>query len=105
MTNIYKIRLLGLVTLLLFPIPGFFLLDFFQETSWTEFFFELKKIDPISIGYGLEFGFAYALMAYLFMKADALERKGDTANAIAGFSDSIAVKGARATRSTLAVAG
>lgn len=79
LTNIYKIRLLGLVTLLLFPLPGFFLLDFFQDTSWTEFF-QVKKIDPISIGYGLEFGFAYAFIAYLFMKApffDALPNRVD----------------------------
>ena len=71
--------MLGLVTLLLFPLPGFFLLDFFHETSWTEFF-QIKKIDPISIGYGLEFGFAYAFIAYLFMKApffDALPDRVD----------------------------
>jgi membrane protease YdiL (CAAX protease family) len=79
LTNIYKIRLLGLVTLLLFPLPGFFLLDFFHETSWTEFF-QVKNIDLISIGYGLEFGFAYAFIAYLFMKApffDALPDRVD----------------------------
>ncbi len=68
MTNIYKIRLLGLVTLLLFPIPGFYLLDFFQDTTWTEFL-EVKNMDLVSIGFGLEFGFAYAFIAYLFMKA------------------------------------
>lgn len=68
LTNIYKIRLLGLVTLLLFPIPGFYLLDFFQETTWTEFL-EVKYMHLVSIGFGLEFGFAYAFIAYLFMKA------------------------------------
>ena len=68
LTNIYKIRLLGLVTLLQFPIPGFYLLDFFQETSWTEFL-EVKNMHLVSIGFGLEFGFAYAFIAYLFMKA------------------------------------
>ena len=68
LTNIYKIRLLGLVTLLLFPIPGFYLLDFFQDTTWTEFL-EVKNMYLVSIGFGLEFGFAYAFIAYLFMKA------------------------------------
>jgi membrane protease YdiL (CAAX protease family) len=79
LTNIYKIRLLGLVTLLLFPIPGFYLLHFFQGTSWIDFL-ETNNIKLISVGLGLEFGFAYALIAYLFMKApffDALPDRVD----------------------------
>ncbi len=73
LTNIYKIRLLGLVTLLLFPLPGFYLLDYFHETSLTEFF-DVQNIKLISIGYGLELGFAYAFIAYLFMKAPFFEQ-------------------------------
>jgi membrane protease YdiL (CAAX protease family) len=73
LTNIYKIRLLGLVTLLVFPLPGFYLLDYFQNTSLTEFF-DVQNIKLISIGYGLELGFAYAFIAYLFMKAPFFEQ-------------------------------
>ncbi len=73
LTNIYKIRLLGLVTLLVFPLPGFYLLDYFQNTSITEFF-DVQNIKLISIGYGLELGFAYAFIAYLFMKAPFFEQ-------------------------------
>ena len=73
LTNIYKIRLLGLVTLLVFPLPGFYLLDYFQNTSLTEFF-DVQNIKLISIGYGLELGFDYAFIAYLFMKAPFFEQ-------------------------------
>ncbi len=73
MTNIIKIRLLGLVTLLLFPLPGFCLLAYYHETNLSEFL-DLQNTKLISIGYGLELGFAYAFIAYLFMKAPFFEK-------------------------------
>lgn len=79
LTNINRIRILGLVTLLIFPLPGYFLLQYFEQTNWQQFC-DLNNINPISIGYGLEFGFAYAFLAYLFMKApifDSLPNKVD----------------------------
>jgi membrane protease YdiL (CAAX protease family) len=77
--NIIKIRLLGLVTLLLFPLPGFFLLNYFQKINFFEFV-QIKHLKVISIGFGLQFGFVYAFIAYLFMKSpffDQLPNKMD----------------------------
>jgi len=71
--NISKIRILGLVTLILFPIPGFLTAYYVNGTSLAHFF-QFQKIDFISIGYGLELGFAYAFIAYLFMKAPFFEK-------------------------------
>lgn len=68
MRNIIKIRILGLVTLLIFPIPGYFLLSSFNDVLITEFL-QAKNIELIPIIYGLQFGFVYAFIAYLFMKA------------------------------------
>ena len=50
------------------PLYRFASGNYFHETSLTEFF-DVQNIKLISIGYGLELGFAYAFIAYLFMKA------------------------------------
>jgi hypothetical protein len=71
--NISKIRILGLVTLILFPIPGFLTLHYFHGTSLKQFF-QFQSLEFISIGYGLELGFVYAFIAYLFMKAPFFEK-------------------------------
>ena len=68
MRNIIKIRILGLVTLLVFPIPGYFIAHYYHEALFTEFL-QLERIELIPIAYGLQFGFVYAFIAYLFMKA------------------------------------
>lgn len=68
MRNIIKIRILGLVTLLIFPIPGYFIAHYYHEALFTEFL-QLERIELIPIAYGLQFGFVYAFIAYLFMKA------------------------------------
>lgn len=72
MSNISKIRFLGLVTLFVFPVPGYFLLNYFQGTYWQQFL-DLEHINAIAIGYGIEFGIAYAFIAFLFMKAPIFE--------------------------------
>jgi len=66
--NIIKIRLLGLVTLLLFPLPGYFLFQHFHKSDLFQFL-ELKQVQVIPIGFGLQFGFIFAFIAYLFMKS------------------------------------
>jgi hypothetical protein len=63
-----KILMLGWVTLLVFPIPAFIALHF-SESMTLEEFLAIKDIHFISIGYGLELGFVYALLAYLLMNA------------------------------------
>lgn len=68
MRNIIKIRILGLVTLLAFPIPGYFIAHYFYEAQFSEFI-QVERIELIPIVYGLQFGFVYAFIAYLFMKA------------------------------------
>ena len=46
--------ILGLATLLIFPLIGYLLCQISGSVSLHDFL-ELDKIDPISIGYGLEF--------------------------------------------------
>ncbi len=68
---------IGLITLLGFPILGYFLsygLDFTQVIA----FLKLPSFTIIPIGYGLMFGFSYAFLALLFMDApifDSLENR------------------------------
>lgn len=68
MRNIIKIRFLGLVTLLIFPIPGYFISSYYNEVLFTEFL-QVKRIEIVPLVYGLQIGFVYAFIAYLFMKA------------------------------------
>jgi membrane protease YdiL (CAAX protease family) len=77
--NIIKIRLLGLVTLLLFPLPGFLHFQYFQKSDLFQFV-ALKQMQVIPIGFGLQVGFVFAFIAYLFMKSpffDQLPNKVD----------------------------
>lgn len=79
MRNIIKIRFLGLVTLLIFPIPGYFIASYYNEVLFTEFL-QVNRIEIIPLVYGLQIGFVYAFIAYLFMKApffDQLPNKVD----------------------------
>ena len=64
--------ILGLATLLIFPLIGYLLCQISGSVSLHDFL-ELDKIDPISIGYGLEFGIIYAFIAYLFMNASVFD--------------------------------
>ncbi|MEI8116351.1 MAG: CPBP family intramembrane glutamic endopeptidase [Flavobacteriia bacterium] len=73
MRNIIKIRILGLVTLLIFPIPGYVIAHYYHESLFTEFL-QIERIELVPIAYGLQFGFVYAFIAYLFMKAPFFEK-------------------------------
>ena len=67
-----NIMILGLATLLIFPLIGYLLCQISGSVSLHDFL-ELDKIDPISIGYGLEFGIIYAFIAYLLMNASVFD--------------------------------
>lgn len=71
--NISKIRFLGLVTLLLFPIPGYLIVHYFHPQSIATFL-QIDEFNAIPTTYGLEFGFVYAFIAYLFMKAPFFDK-------------------------------
>jgi hypothetical protein len=68
-----RMLILGLVTLLVFPIPAFLLLNYFESITLVEFL-SLNDIKVIPIGLGLEFGFVYALLAYLIMNAPFFDK-------------------------------
>ena len=63
-----NILILGLATLLIFPLIGYLLCQISGSVSLLEFL-EVDKINAIAIGYGLEFGIIYAFIAYLLMNA------------------------------------
>lgn len=64
-----KVFLMGLITLLVFPICGF-LLRFGIDLSQIDNFLGFQSFDWLPIGLGLEFGFVYAFVALLFMRAE-----------------------------------
>tara|TARA_B110000046_G_scaffold122729_1_gene129313 strand:- start:166 stop:711 length:546 start_codon:yes stop_codon:yes gene_type:complete len=68
-----QMRLLGWVTLLLFPIPGYLMQYFFNDLTWIEFL-DLERYSIISLVYGLELGIVYAFIAYFFMSAPFFEK-------------------------------
>jgi hypothetical protein len=59
---------LGLITLLVFPLPAFFTLHYAQGISFQEFI-QLDSIFQASTGIGIEFGIAYAFLALLILQA------------------------------------
>jgi len=65
--------LFGWVTLLLFPIPGYFLQFYFNETTVFEFL-SLKDFKLVPLVYGLCLGVIYGFIAYLFMQAPFFEK-------------------------------
>ena len=58
--------LFGWVTLILFPIPGFYLQYYFNDISFSEFI-ALDDFTFIPIIYGVFMGIAYGLIAYRIM--------------------------------------
>jgi membrane protease YdiL (CAAX protease family) len=57
---------MGLVTLLIFPIPAFIALHFFENKSFTDFL-DLDSINLFSILSGCGIGFVYACIAHLIL--------------------------------------
>ena len=68
-----NILILGLATLLIFPLIGYLLCQISGSVSLLEFL-EVDKINAIAIGYGLEFGIIYAFIAYLLMNARVFDK-------------------------------
>ena len=67
---------MGLVTLIGFPILGYFLSYGVDFTHVVEFL-KLPSFTIIPIGYGLMFGFSYAFLALLFMDAPIFDSLGN----------------------------
>lgn len=65
--NKFRIHLLGWITLIVFPLPAYFAVHYFQGVSWQEFI-QIENIKTIPILYGLEFGIIYAFFAILILK-------------------------------------
>ena len=68
-----QIILFGWITLLIFPLPGFYLQYYFNDLAFVDFI-SLSDFKPVPIVYGLQFGVFYAFIAYLFMKAPFFEK-------------------------------
>jgi len=67
------IYLMGLITLLAFPLPSMLWMHYFEGMDYADFF-QVKNIKSIPILYGLEFGIVYAYIAILLLKAPIFDR-------------------------------
>lgn len=65
--------LFGWITLLVFPILGFYLQYYFNQTSFLDFI-AFDDFRMIPLVYGLQLGIVYGFIAYLFMKAPFFEK-------------------------------
>lgn len=63
---------MGLVTLLIFPIPTLFVLPWFEGVSANSIF-QWENFTVFNIGIGIELGVVYAFLALLFMQAPIFE--------------------------------
>ena len=63
-----KILILGWATILLFPVPAYVVLHFFEQISFVEFI-EVEKINVLSIGLGMQFGFVFAIFILLLLQS------------------------------------
>ena len=63
-----KLLFFGWVTLIVFPIPAFLFRYYYDDISFTNFV-QIENIKLIPIGYGLEFGFVYAILCFLLMRS------------------------------------
>jgi len=69
----YKMLLLGLVTLLVFPIPTFLVHFYVNHISpWK--ILEFEKFTTLNIGLGLQFGFVYGILAMLLLQAPVFDK-------------------------------
>jgi membrane protease YdiL (CAAX protease family) len=68
-----RLYLVGLITLLLFPIPTLLWSIFVNHSSLAELL-QFDNIKLIPIAYGIEIGFCYAFLASTLLKAPLFER-------------------------------
>lgn len=64
--------MLGLITLLVFPLPTFWVLNYFEEIPYIDIL-QLDQLDWRYIGAGLILGGLYAFLALFLMKAKVFE--------------------------------
>jgi len=67
-----KIHLLGWLTLIVFPIPAFLILYYFEGWSFSDFI-QLESFTTISVSYGIEVGIIYAFIALAFLQAPVFQ--------------------------------
>jgi len=65
--------ILGLITLLVFPIPTFLVMWFFEDTTILELL-QLENITYLKVGLGIEVGIFYAFIALLMMNAPVFDK-------------------------------
>jgi hypothetical protein len=63
----------GWATLLLFPIPGYLIVYFNEDTSLLEFI-DIASYSILNLFYGLELGVVYGFISYLFIRAPFFEK-------------------------------
>jgi hypothetical protein len=71
--NKRSIYIIGLVTLLLFPLPTLFFLIYFEDQSLIEIL-DFERFGILEIGLGLQLGFVYALFAILLLSAPVFDK-------------------------------
>ncbi|MEO9256921.1 MAG: CPBP family intramembrane glutamic endopeptidase [Crocinitomicaceae bacterium] len=69
-----KIYLIGLATLLLFPIPAYFMLRYTDNIQLADFF-QLDKLHYVPILLGIELGLLYACIAIVLMNTGLLVKE------------------------------
>jgi membrane protease YdiL (CAAX protease family) len=65
--------LLGVVTLVLFPVPTFIYLGWKENIS-VQTIFQFENATLLKIGLGLEFGFVYGILALLLLKSSVFDK-------------------------------
>jgi membrane protease YdiL (CAAX protease family) len=63
-----SLYLLGLITLIVFPIPTFVVLYYFYDIQPLEIL-QFDSFQIIPVGFGLQLGFIYGILALLLMKS------------------------------------
>jgi uncharacterized protein len=67
-----RLQIMGLITLLVFPIPAYLYLHFVKEQTLSQFL-ELDRLTDNFILLGIEFGIIYAFFVLLIMRANIFQ--------------------------------
>ena len=68
-----RMLILGLITLLVFPIPTF-LVHYYSNDFSPWFILQFNKLTVLNVGLGLQFGVAYGFLAILFLKSPIFDQ-------------------------------
>ena len=69
----YRLYLLGWITLIIFPLPAFLCLWYFEDISISDFLLPNQLLN-IRTGLGIELGIIYAFFALLILQAPVFEK-------------------------------